>query len=664
MEQESKQDDWTTPTTGAIAHAIENSYPHQPSGEALVVSIYGEWGIGKTRQLKELESYFEHKNPNSSTKRTYPLPRETWVPKIWNIQERLFGRSTWIKSYISPEEAANKVYIPIFFSPWRYEKESHLIVPLLITLERQTKSWYSKNQGNVSASLSSNLKAIATIFSGFAIAITDSLGGQIGPLVTSVWISVKGIFSKLVGRKSAEKEKLESLYYDAFSQIEGLAHYKSIRFVVLIDDLDRCLPEKSVEMLESIKLFLDLKHNFSFVLAVDEEVVERGINYRYRNYYRGLASDSKNLENISGQPNPLTHGLPITGNEYLEKIVHLPVFISRWSEDRAKDFLIKNHNEIFSTNWSNSQYADIVLQGSIPSVKPKENQENEFQLNKDLLTLFIRAIPLVPRKLIRAAEGTQLRYMQLLSTLKIHSIRYQIDIVTVARLTIIQQLYPEIYRLIRNGSKYYEWLFQTTKNQSSDNRYCYPFSKRTVSIPSEEEGGPPKTKEIDLVDQNNLRLFKNALTDAANNRYQKDPLAVVNDGRMKSSFTSGFMEDLERFYLNGEPPKISDTPFETNEPVEQPELRVSISEAATTLLLLNAASRREFMIGNDMRGKMISEDLLQKILDGTTLTHQSDRDWLNDMSDITSTKQLKHLYSETDLIENLQDQTAYSEEIW
>ena len=46
------------------------------------------------------------------------------------------------------------------------------------------------------------------------------------------------------------------------------------RLVVFVDDLDRCLPEKSVEVLEAIKLFLDVK-GCIFLLGLDQDIAAR-----------------------------------------------------------------------------------------------------------------------------------------------------------------------------------------------------------------------------------------------------------------------------------------------------------------------------------------------------------------------------------------------------
>jgi KAP family P-loop domain len=75
------------------------------------------------------------------------------------------------------------------------------------------------------------------------------------------------------------------------------------RLVVFVDDLDRCLPDNAVAVLEAIKLYLD-RTNVMFVLGVEPAVIEEGIRARYR--------DNPKLQ----------------AKDYLEKIVQLP-FVMR-----------------------------------------------------------------------------------------------------------------------------------------------------------------------------------------------------------------------------------------------------------------------------------------------------------------------------------------------
>jgi len=82
---------------------------------------------------------------------------------------------------------------------------------------------------------------------------------------------------------------------------------KGGRLVVFVDDLDRCLPEKTIEVLEAIKLFMDAKHCV-FILGLDDKVVARAIE----NKYRELGNQADGSERV------------IEGANYLEKIIQLP----------------------------------------------------------------------------------------------------------------------------------------------------------------------------------------------------------------------------------------------------------------------------------------------------------------------------------------------------
>ena len=59
-----------------------------------------------------------------------------------------------------------------------------------------------------------------------------------------------------------------------------------VRLVVLIDDLDRCLPETTISTLEAIRLFLFLK-NTAFVIAADDAMIKHAV----RRHFEGIEDD-------------------------------------------------------------------------------------------------------------------------------------------------------------------------------------------------------------------------------------------------------------------------------------------------------------------------------------------------------------------------------------
>lgn len=173
--------------------------------------------------------------------------------------------------------------------------------------------------------------------------------------------------------------KLASYYFEFEHRLrEYTTGGHAIRLLFLIDDLDRCLPEKAVEMLESIKLFLDVE-GCAFVLALDDEVVERGIVHRYRDYIfqgNGQRQDEKSLAQ-----------LPITGSEYLEKIIHLPFRLPQPSRIEIRRFLRERYPELFENH-----SAEMPLEFAGEAFKSAGRQASPQQADA-LLDLFSNYIP-------------------------------------------------------------------------------------------------------------------------------------------------------------------------------------------------------------------------------------------------------------------------------
>ena len=103
--------------------------------------------------------------------------------------------------------------------------------------------------------------------------------------------------------------------------VDDRVESKGERLVVFIDDLDRCLPEKAIEVLEAIKLFVDAP-GCVFILGLDREVIERGIEIRYREHKQ------KDRDQ-----------LVIDGARYLEKIIQLPFQLPTVERAKMDEFV-------------------------------------------------------------------------------------------------------------------------------------------------------------------------------------------------------------------------------------------------------------------------------------------------------------------------------------
>lgn len=62
---------------------------------------------------------------------------------------------------------------------------------------------------------------------------------------------------------------------------EDVLEELGVTLVVLIDDLDRCLPETTISTLEAIRLFLFLKHT-AFVIAADDQMIKHAVKRHFQ----------------------------------------------------------------------------------------------------------------------------------------------------------------------------------------------------------------------------------------------------------------------------------------------------------------------------------------------------------------------------------------------
>jgi hypothetical protein len=111
---------------------------------------------------------------------------------------------------------------------------------------------------------------------------------------------------------------------DAFGELrnhmKGIAGTRDLRFVVFVDDLDRCLPQGALEVLEAMKLFFEMD-GFVFVVGLDRSIVERFIEQRYSEV-QGWTTTTGADGAVVAVPEKRTPLL--SGAEYIKKIFQVP----------------------------------------------------------------------------------------------------------------------------------------------------------------------------------------------------------------------------------------------------------------------------------------------------------------------------------------------------
>ncbi|MDQ1251257.1 MAG: NTPase protein [Euryarchaeota archaeon] len=223
---------------------------------------------------------------------------------------------------------------------------------------------------------------IFTDFFGKDDAFTD--------LLDTVYVNKRHIHIKKI-------QLVEEFQHSFESIIEEYYGKNNERVVIFIDDLDRCPSETVLEILHSIKLFLDVK-NCIFVLGVDRRVVSKIIENKYKD-------------------------LSIEGDNFLEKMIQLSFNLPPISSDDMWKFV-----ETLGVNGLYADYLYTIIKDGI-ELNPRKIKR---LLNVIELQLKIAySIPTISEKL--KSEETKELYTSL-----------------IIEWSIISQEYPKLKHAISN----------------------------------------------------------------------------------------------------------------------------------------------------------------------------------------------------------------------
>jgi KAP family P-loop domain len=278
----------------------------QTTSGATVVGIHGPWGSGKTTLMhaigRDLEAETSGARPIVVTFNAwkYQAKEALWRALIL----RLIGV---LREEVADEEKQGRSTGP--------NELDELESSLYAAFEVQEAGPWSVNWRTVITEIASVALEVAQL--GFGGRVVHFLFGKSkskddGVLNENEMKEISGALERTtVSRRVAQVQSIEQ-FLDAFKNV--VENFRGERpVVVLIDDLDRCLPESALEVFEAIKLFLDAP-GCGFVVAVDREVIRSGLAVRYAPLGE------------AGSPAPV-----IDADEYIEKTVAISYDVPRLS---------------------------------------------------------------------------------------------------------------------------------------------------------------------------------------------------------------------------------------------------------------------------------------------------------------------------------------------
>lgn len=253
---------------------------------------------------------------------------------------------------------------------------------------------------------------------------------------TSITLQLPGIddLSSLVSESDVEGEPQPRNLDEFRREFEGLLadeHLSHLRrVVVLVDDLDRCLPNTVVETLETMRLFLAVP-KMSFVIAADEDRVADALRDRY--------PESNGSDGNAEEPARL----------YLHKIVQTTLRLPALSrfDTEAYLLLLLLQRKVDEQQLSSAQFERLVessaelriAAGTIDSIEIPDGLDMAAEMQ-----FAARLTPILYEKL----RGSPRRVKRFLNDLSVRSSiaerrGIELDVSVVAKLMVLELLMPQ-----------------------------------------------------------------------------------------------------------------------------------------------------------------------------------------------------------------------------
>ena len=246
---------------GTVLQTVIRETPARP----FTIGIFGEWGSGKSTLMKMIQTSLDGEG----------------VKTVW-------------------------------FNAWKYDNKeviwNALIQEIFYTMQhdpeiegRSNADEFKKQVAHAAAGLAKYAAKVATRFIPGGIIKEEDVDGVIEALRPP---SANDELFDFINRFESTFDKLVQ---DYVGSTDGY-------LVIFIDDLDRCLPENAIAVMEALKLYLD-RANCVFVIGAERSIIEEGIRERYKDNPR------------------------LTGKDYLEKIIQLPFIVRRIDAENALSLL-------------------------------------------------------------------------------------------------------------------------------------------------------------------------------------------------------------------------------------------------------------------------------------------------------------------------------------
>lgn len=273
----------------------------------LTVGVFGDWGGGKTSIMRMLERDLDPE--------TYPV--DTQDRKRCEKVVVIYVNTWLFEGYDDAKAALLGSVLQALLENKRFSaKVKNYIKGLFKSIDWMRGARLATQYAAVPLIAAAATGGIGTVPAvGFALGASalDSLRRKAGDEPEGAEPSPEA--------KASPEEMDVRTFRTRFGEMLKEAGIETL--VVLVDDLDRCTPDRIIDNLEAVKLFLSVEQT-AFVIGADRRVVEHAIRCRYANRATDDAGSEESARLVK---------------DYLEKLVQVPYTLPRLSSTEIETYM-------------------------------------------------------------------------------------------------------------------------------------------------------------------------------------------------------------------------------------------------------------------------------------------------------------------------------------
>jgi hypothetical protein len=288
---------------GHYAAALRDVIVNPDTRTPFIIGILGRWGSGKTTLMRMIERGLEARATivwfNAWM---YTQEKEIWAAFLQSLSARLMERLDLV------DKAGFSLRVfrrGVAWDRLLYDGPKYLLRIALVALPIILAGLLAPKAGQVLSNLLNSAGIVGSLLLAFWYAVRPGIDAARRETRQDIALFRPMDFEQHAG--SLEK------FREQFARILEALPRDTPRLVVFVDDIDRCSPDKALQLLDTIKTFLDLPRCI-FVLAVDPSVLQRALETKYP-------------------------GDMLAQREYLAKIVQLPFHLPPLTSDDLSSYL-------------------------------------------------------------------------------------------------------------------------------------------------------------------------------------------------------------------------------------------------------------------------------------------------------------------------------------